>query len=57
MGRHGISKAVNKTREEGKNWVTEGLAGLMKDFDIYLQPERIFFLLSDLRSGEKESKD
>ena len=48
---------MDKTREEGKNWVTEGLAGLMKDSDIYLQPERIFFLLSDLRSGEKESKD
>lgn len=57
------SRQGQRGREE---LVTEGLAGLMKDFDIYPlgnpQPERIFFffLLSDLRSGEEceeESKD
>ena len=51
------------TREEGTSWVIEGLAGHMKDFDIYPlgspQPERIFFL-SDLGSGgecEEEGED
>ena len=53
--RSGMGSARQQiTREEGTSWVIEGLAGHMKDFDIYPlgspQPERIFFL-SDLGSG------